>query len=122
MSDVAMWIQPIAEDAPGGRDARHEPEHERIRAELEKLTSVHGKAVDWELIRADGQALLQSKSKDLLIAAYLAFAWAKLDGLAGLARGMRLLALLMERFPDALLPARPRARANALTWFAERAG
>jgi type VI secretion system protein VasJ len=121
MSDVATWLEPIAGEAPGGRDARHEPEHERIRAELEKLSSVHGKSVDWELIRRDGQVLLQHKSKDLLIGAYLAFAWAKLEGLAGLARGMSLLASLLERYPDVLQPQRARARANALSWFAERA-
>lgn len=121
MTDVAVWLEPIAGEAPGGRDARHEPEHERIRSELEKLSSVHGKVVDWQLIRSDGQALLQNKSKDLLIAGYLAFAWAKLEGLDGLARGMRLLASLMERYPDALQPQRPRARANALSWFVERA-
>jgi type VI secretion system protein VasJ len=121
MTDVAVWLEPITGEAPGGRDARHEPEHERIRSELEKLSSVHGKLVDWQLIRRDGQALLQNKSKDLLIAGYLAFAWAKLDGLDGLARGMRLLASLMERYPDALQPQRPRARANALSWFVERA-
>jgi type VI secretion system protein VasJ len=121
MTDVAVWLEPIAGEAPGGRDARHEPEHERIRSELEKLSSVHGKVVDWQLIRNDGQALLQNKSKDLLIAGYLAFAWAKLEGLDGLARGMRLLASLMERYPDALQPQRTRARANALSWFVERA-
>jgi type VI secretion system protein VasJ len=111
------WLMPIASDAPAGRDARHEPEHESVRAEIQKLGSLQGGTVDWNLVEQVGTTLLSSKSKDLLIASYVAYALFERAGLAGCMEGLALLSNLLEHFGDSLHPLRPRARGNALEWF-----
>lgn len=117
---LASCFAPIPGELPTGRDARHEPEHERIRHEIEKATGLSGKGVDWPLVRQEGQQLLAHKTKDLLIASYVALACAKVDGLSGLTRGLLLLSGMLEAFPDGLYPQRARARGNALAWLSER--
>lgn len=112
------WLAPIADDAPAGRDARHEPEHESIRSEIQKLGSLQGGKVDWAHVETAGTALLASKSKDLLIASYVAYSLFVRSGLSGCLEGVALLSNLLAHFGDALHPLRPRARANAIEWFA----
>lgn len=123
MSSSATWLasclSPIPGDLPAGRDPRHEPEHERIRMQIESAGGLTGKAVDWQAVLNDGQ-LLHQKAKDLLIASYMALASAKLEGLVGLTNGLLLLSGLLERFPEGLHPQRARARGNALSWLSER--
>jgi type VI secretion system protein VasJ len=112
------WLMPIAGDAPAGRDARHEPEHESVRAEVQKLASLSGGKVDWKLVETVGTTLLASKSKDLLIAAYVAHAMFEQNALPGCMEGLALLTNLLTHFGDALHPLRSRARANAIEWYA----
>src|SRR5690606_39728345 len=73
----------------------------------------------WEAIKRDATKLLTQKSKDLLIASYLARALHKLGGFAGLVQGFALLAELCERFWDDMEPPKnkERRRANALSWL-----
>ncbi len=114
------WLQPISAEARAGRDARHEHGHETVRAEIAKLSGMHDAKVDWAQVERAGTDLLTTKTKDLVIATYVACALHEQAGLPGLARGTALLAGLMTDFAADLFPARTRARANALEWFAER--
>ncbi|MCA9680777.1 MAG: type VI secretion system protein TssA, partial [Myxococcales bacterium] len=116
---AATWIEPIPGGKPAGSDARYEPEHEAVRSEVGKLESVTGGDVDWLKVKRDSTKLLTQKSKDLLIAAYLARALHMLDGFSGLVTGFAMLSELCERFWADMEPPKKkeRRRANALSWL-----
>ncbi len=117
------WLAPISPESPAGVDARYEPSHEAVRTEIAKLVSLTGESVNWDMVIKESDALLRNRSKDLLIAAYLAWGLYLRDGLRGLATGVALLGDLLDRYWDALFPAakrNARARANAVSWLIER--
>lgn len=62
------------------------------------------KEADWAFVAARCAALIESRSKDLRLAVWLAEAHAKLRGLRGLGDGFTLLAGLCERYWDGMFP------------------
>ncbi|MGD8860664.1 MAG: type VI secretion system protein TssA [Myxococcales bacterium] len=120
---VAPWVAPLSGDSPAGQDARYHPDHEEVRAEVAKLESPGADPVDWAKVSRTGTGLLQRETKDLVIAAYTAYALFEQEGLAGLAAGLELVHGLAEGFWAEMFPAQKRARArgNALGWLVERA-
>lgn len=118
----ALGSAPISPDAPAGESARYEPEFERIEAEVAKLESVNPTDVDWKAVVADAKAILGSKSKDLLVAAFLCRGLFATEGYAGLVAGLSVMQDLVTGFWEPLFPPRPRARAGAATWVAEKVG
>ena len=119
MTELASCLAPI--DGGAGVDARFDAEHERIRAEIEKLNGIDGAQPAWDDVLRSGATLLRERSKDLAVASYVTAAALELHGLAGLADGLALLQGLTETFGDSVFPLRPRARSNALEWLLERA-
>lgn len=117
---VAELLQPISPAAPTGEDAKYDPDYELIKGELGKLEATSGGVVDWNKVARAGANLLRARTKDLMIAAYVAMAWGELEGLRGVADGVALLAGLVEGFWDGLFPKRPRARGGALTAYIAR--
>ncbi|UJR78601.1 type VI secretion system protein TssA [Sandaracinus amylolyticus] len=113
------WVRPIAGAAPAGPDPRALPAYQSLREEIAKLESPAAGPCRWDVVEREATSVLAA-SKDLSTAAYLAGALAQRRGVGGLALGTALLASLLERY-DAFHPARPRARANALVWFLDRA-
>lgn len=120
---AAEWLAPIEGAAPAGSLAKLDKRYERVVQETAKLDSPTGGAVDWNAVVASGGELLKSCSKDLLIASYFAYALFATRGLAGLTTGCVVLSEMMADFWEGLFPEvrRLRGRANALTWFFERA-
>lgn len=116
---VVDWLAPVAPHNLVGADARFEPEHEALRAEIEKLHSVRGESPDWARVERDGLTLLTTRSKDLLIAAYVCAALSEREGYPGLLDGLRLVQGLLGALGQAVYPLRTRARANALSWLLE---
>lgn len=116
----ALGSTPVSAEAPAGASARYEPEFERIGAEVAKLESVNPSEVDWKAVVADATAILKSKSKDLLVAAYLCRGLFATDGYAGLAAGLGVMRDLAATFWEPLFPPRPRARAGAAEWIAAK--
>ncbi len=116
--ELAACLRPLAGRA-AGHDARLDAEHERVRQEVEKLSSLSGGDVDWETVEQHGHALLTSRSKDLAIAAFVAGARFERAGWQGLRDGCALLVGLVRAFGVELYPLRPRARANALAWWVD---
>lgn len=112
-------LRPISEHSPAGVDLRLEPEHELLRAEIAKLGAVDGGSPAWSTIESVGSTVLADKSKDLLVAAYVACSLTARDGLRGAAHGAALLAGLLSAFGNALFPRRTRARVVALEWYLE---
>jgi type VI secretion system protein VasJ len=117
---AAKWLQPIPGALPAGIDARFEPSHEAARTEVGKLEAVSGMPPDWKIVFDHASSILEGKSKDLLMAGYLAYAGLKRGGLRDLCTGLVVVTGVMEGFWDDLQPTRMRGRSNALTWFVEQ--
>ncbi len=119
---VQFWIAPIPGGAPAGSSAKFDPEYQVVANEVAKLDMPAGGAVAWKVVAEKGAAILTSKSKDLVIAAYLAHAHHLTNGAAGLTNGCVLIVELMEQYWDTLFPEvkRLRGRANAIQWFVEK--
>jgi type VI secretion system protein VasJ len=116
------WIAPVPGAAPAGAAARFDPEYQALADEVGKLDMPTGGAVNWKRVIAGAGAVLQKKSKDLVMAAYLCHGLHVTQGLGGLATGLVLLTETMDRYWEGLFPEakRPRARANAIQWFVEK--
>lgn len=120
---AARWLAPIRADQPAGDDARYDDGYGRIRDAIKRLDMPQAQAVDWLEVAREGGALLETRSKDLLIAAHVAFALYELHKLDGLITGLSLVHGLLERFWDGLYPDQKRgtrARGSALAWLLSR--
>lgn len=105
-------LAPIPGDDPTGASLRYDVIHDEIR-ELRREddpTLPQGvwrhelKRADWNgIVRLTSEAL-RSRSKDLQMATWLAEAWVRLDGLAGLERGIELVTGLIERYGPEIHP------------------
>ena len=114
---------PISEDSPTGSDVRYEPEFEELQAEIDKLSSVTAEGgPDWKKVVGLSSQILEQKSKDLLVAAYLAAGLLQTQGLNGLAIGFQVFANLLEGFWDNLFPPKKRMRGRraAIEWLIDR--
>ncbi|WP_246137753.1 type VI secretion system ImpA family N-terminal domain-containing protein, partial [Myxococcus llanfairpwllgwyngyllgogerychwyrndrobwllllantysiliogogogochensis] len=118
------WVEPVPGTAPAGTQAKHDPAYEAITAEVAKLESPASNAVRWDEVVRGADELLKGTTKDLWLAAYLAYGLYVTRGMDGAATGAALLAEVTERFWPDLFPEvkRLRARANAVGWFVERLG
>ncbi|MDY6943383.1 MAG: type VI secretion system protein TssA [Pseudomonadota bacterium] len=110
---------PVSAHSPAGENVKYDSEFEQISTEIAKLESLQGGSVDWALVADLSQTILREKSKDLLVACYLAQGLFKEQGYAGLVDGLGLITTLMENFWPSLWPPvqRMRARAAALSWL-----
>ena len=107
------WLKPISPLTPAGDDPGYDDDFQHLREEVNKLSGA-----DIERIMKLSQALLLHRCKDLRVATY--YLWARLQrfGEKGFADGLSLLAALLERFEESLLPRRPASRKMALEWLA----
>ncbi|WP_224240863.1 type VI secretion system protein TssA [Hyalangium gracile] len=116
------WIEPCSAAAPAGAAAKTNAQYEAVVAEMAKLEAVTGGAVDWGMVLDSSGKVLQTVSKDLRIATYLAYGLYQTQGLDGLATGLTVVSEIMDRYWPGLFPelARLRGRVNALGWLIER--
>lgn len=132
MLDIDALLAPIAPDNPCGDDLAFSPEVDEIaRARLADDPSLEQgawvtalKEADWKLVGKRCTALLQTRSKDLQLAVWLAEACAKTGGMRGLAEGLGLAAALCERYWEGLHPQADEdgfeRRIGNLSWLAGR--
>ncbi|MDB4934368.1 MAG: uncharacterized protein JWP87_1340 [Labilithrix sp.] len=111
----------IPGDSASGPDVSLEPEFERIKAEIEKLTSIEGGEPDWSLVVQQGEDLLTNKTKDLRLAVWVTVGAIHRSQWSGFARGLVVCRALVVDMWDSVLPKRDKARANIIGWLAERA-
>jgi type VI secretion system protein VasJ len=116
------WIEPCSAAAPAGAAAKTTPQYEAVISEMAKLEAVTGGAVDWGMVLDSSGKVLQTVSKDLRIATYLAYCLYQTQGLGGLATGLVVVSEIMDRYWAGLFPelARLKGRVNALGWLIER--
>lgn len=116
--------QPVNAMRPAGSDVREDPRFEALQLEIGKMSDPGADGqTDWQRVGQLASLLLVDKGKDLLVASYLGGALLQGDGLPGLARGLQVVADLVEHFWDSMYPpvARLRARRNAIEWLLDRA-
>ena len=123
LAGVKSWLSPISAEAPAGVSAKFDIQYEALRKEVLKLDSPRAEPVSWRLVVDSGAEIISSKSKDLLIAAHLAYALFPERGLPGLWTGTVFLVELLKTYWDGMFPplARLRGRVGALEWFVDKA-
>jgi type VI secretion system protein VasJ len=120
---LSLGKEPIQAEQPTGADVRYDPFFEQLQAEVDKLsTPSAASAVDWGKIVNLAAEILAQKSKDLLVASYLAVALIYTRKFEGLALGLQFYRDLLEKFWEGLFPpkARMRGRVGAIEWWAEK--
>ncbi len=118
------WTAPISDTAPAGALATFDPEYEKVRAEIAKRDSPSAGKVVWRTVLESGTDILENKSKDLVIASYVAFGLFTERGLDGLVTGCAILAEIIGTYWPGMFPElkRIRGRVSALTWFIDAVG
>ncbi|RZA33906.1 MAG: type VI secretion system protein TssA [Lysobacteraceae bacterium] len=132
MLDIDRLLAPVSADHPCGEDLAFSPEFDAInRARQADDPSIEQgawvttlKEADWKFVARRCTELIESRSKDLQLAVWLAEAATKTDRLAGLAAGLRLLAALCARYWDGVYPLPDEdgheRRIGNLAWIAAR--
>lgn len=130
--DLAPLLAPIDGEHRAGRWLRYDAVYADIRRmrEADDPDLPQGvwkrelKRADWNGVAARAADALASRSKDLLLAAWLTEAWVYLDGVAGLAAGLRLMAALARGFWSDLYPPLDgesvAARLRPVAWAADK--
>lgn len=124
LTQAEPWLTPVTPERPGGERADDDERHYAVTSEIGKLESPAAwGGPNWRTILRSGGELLQDRSKDLLIANYMAYAMYHQDGVRGLTRGVALVTGLVERFWETMFPEvkRVRGRANAVAWLIAKA-
>ncbi len=121
---LELGTKPIRPDAPAGESARDDPEFEQLQNEIRKLELPSQPDVDWRGVCRNATKLLGTRSKDMLIAAYLCVGLYESEGFGGLANGLTVFRDMVAGFWEDLYPEkkRMRGRAGAVEWLGERGG
>jgi type VI secretion system protein VasJ len=117
------FLEAIPGPSPAGTPARLDPAYQAVADEVAKLDAPAGGVVDWKVVVSGAGELLRTRSKDVVLAAFLAHGLQATGGLDGLATGLGLVADLLDVYWDTAYPElkRIRGRANAVQWLVERA-
>lgn len=115
-----LATEPIPGDLPCGESARYDEAYGVLENEVGKLENPAGGEVDWRSVRDGAAGLLETRSKDVLLAAWLARALWHSEGFAGLAAGLVMVRTLLETHWDNLHPQRIRPRRAALEWLGDK--
>lgn len=112
VTDINALLEPISDENPTGEDLSFSAEFDAVQEarrsdddtleQGEWVTDL--KVADWPRVLTDCTSLLQTRSKDLRLAAWLAEADTRVNGFEGLANGYTVLAELCNQFWDELHP------------------
>jgi len=109
--DLARLLTPLPGDNPGGEFLRYEGTYDRIQEAREEEANLpqgvwerERKKAEWNTVRDFCLEALETRTKDLQIAAWLMESLAHLYGFLGLKEGLKLVLALCEEFWDHLYP------------------
>ena len=113
LEDIERLLQPISADAPAGGSLRHDGINDKIReARREDDASIPQgvwerplKVAEWGSVITLCTEVLERRSKDLQVAAWVAEAWTIVFGVPGAMRGLELVSGLLARYWEGLYPA-----------------
>jgi type VI secretion system protein VasJ len=123
MTIAELGCTPIVGGNPTGEDVRYDPLFEALQTEVDIKPSAGTGGTNWNRVQELSETILETKSKDILVASYLAVGLLHTKGLPdGLLDGVTLLKGLVEQFWDTLFPPlkRMRGRAQAIGWWLEK--
>jgi type VI secretion system protein ImpA len=108
---TADLLAPIPGDAPAGADLRYAPAYTQLQeARREEDDAPQGewkrarKVAEYDVVVKVATDALATKSKDLMIAAWLTEALTRREGFAGLAYGLDLVRGLVDKYWDGVFP------------------
>ena len=108
---TADLLAPIPGDAPAGADLRYAPTYTQLtEARREEDDAPQGewkrtrKVAEYDVVVKVATDALATKSKDLMIAAWLTEALTRREGFAGLAYGLDLVRGLVDKYWDGVFP------------------
>lgn len=105
--DVAPLLAPISDDQPAGENLRHTDPYIRIedaRKRAERASIEGNETPDWQEVIDLAVDALSTKTKDLMLAAYLTEALTREFSYAGLADGLQLMTGLLRDYWDNVYP------------------
>jgi len=110
--DLERLLEPVSPERPAGEPLRYEGTYDRIREARREddprlsqgIYQSELKRADWAAVERVALEALETRTKDLQIAAWLLEAWLQLYGFAGAAAGLRLMAGLCENFWEQMYP------------------
>ena len=113
------WTAPISDAQPAGTNASADPQYADLREEVAKRDSPTGGQIQWRKVIDNATEVLQNRSKDLLVASYMAFGLYTSRGLDGLVTGVAVVSVIIEDYWPNAFPEqkRMRGRVNALEWL-----
>jgi len=123
LDDPRLNVGQVALENPEAQEEfRDTAEFEALEAEFRKMETGGPNAVNWKQLNEDTVAVLQSKSKDLVLATRLAFGLFAEEGYKGLAAGLVILRDMSDAHWETMIPPvrRERGRAGAYDWLAEK--
>lgn len=132
IEDIEKLLVPIGGEDPAGADLRYEGTYDKIQdarreddPRLEQgIWKTKLKQADWGLVREVAVGALETKTKDLQIAAWLMEAWIQKKGFAGLHCGLTLMHELCQRFWGDLYPKMEadnlEFRSSSFNWINEK--
>lgn len=123
MTVAELGCTPIAGVSPAGEDIRYDQLFETIQTEVDIKPSAGSGGTNWNRVIETASTILETRSKDILVASYLAVALLHTKGVPdGLLEGVTMLKGMVEQFWDTLFPPlkRMRGRAQAIGWWLEK--
>lgn len=123
MDLLSLGKDPISPDKPTGSDVRYDPEFDLLQAEIDKLFSPSAvNRTDWKKVSDISINILSTKSKDILVACYLAVSQAHINQISGLADGLTIMHDMVKLYWDTLFPPkkRMRGRIGAIEFWIEK--
>lgn len=123
MDITSLGKNPVTPDQQTGSDVRYEPEFEQLQTEIDKISipSASG-GINWKKVSDLSGTILAEKSKDLLVACYLAVSQIHIRQLRGFRDGLIVLHDIVSTYWDSLFPPkkRMRGRLGAIEWWIEK--
>ncbi len=119
---VALGREPISDARPVGGPVRYDEIFENLQAQMDRIGSLTGEEVEWQIVVELATEILKTKSKDLLVMTYLTLGLFESEGYAGLAAGFEAYREFLKNFWEGCFPKvkPPHGRYNAIQYMAEK--
>lgn len=116
---VSELTSPLSGESATGVDVQYDDDFQRLKAEVDRFSSASGET-DFEQVVTLARQLLRSRTKDLLVVAYLTLGLMRTRGTEGLAEGWAVAEALVGAYWEGLYPQKAVRRRNALQFMADR--
>ncbi len=116
-------LEPISSESPAGSDCRDGASYQAIASQIEQLARPEFTGtLNWGNIQSESSQILQTQSKDFMVAGWVASSWVELQGVPGIKGGADLFLGMLTQYWDNGFPglARIRGRRNAIAWWIDQ--